>query len=144
GDRHHRHNDGSQRAEEQKDHQHHDEQRVDQRLYDFVDGVADVSGRVVSNLSRQTRGQFALDLLHFRAHTLYHVNRIRIRQNVDAHEHGLLPGEPDFRVVVFRTQNDVRDVSQPNESSFVLTHHKFFEIIRSVQVGVRSEIYLKQ
>jgi hypothetical protein len=55
-----------------------------------------------------------------------------------------LRGEPHFGVVVFGTENDVRDVSQPNESSLVLTHHKFFEIIRSVQVGVRSEIYLKQ
>ena len=109
-----------------------------------MDGVADVSGRIVGDFSRQTRGQFALDLLHFRAHTLYHVNRIRIRQNVDTHEHGLLPREPHFRVVVFRTENDVRDVSQPNESTLVLAHHKFFEIIRSVQVGVRSEIYLKQ
>ena len=143
-DRHHGHDHGAERPEEQEDHQHYDEQRVDQSLYDFVDRVVDVRGRVIGDFSIQARGQFALDLFHLDAHSLDHIHRVRVRQNVDAHEDRFLSGEPHFGVVVFGTENDVRDVTQPDESSFVFPHDKFFKIVCRVQISVRREIHLKQ
>ena len=106
--------------------------------------VVDVSRRIVGDFSRKTRRQFAFDLLHFHAHTFDHVNRVGVRQHVNAHEHGLLSGEPHFGVIVFGAKNDVRDIPQPDESSLVLADDEFFEIIRRVQISVGSEVYLKQ
>ena len=71
--RHDRYDHGAERSEEQEDHEHHDEQRVDQSFHDFVNGVTDVSGRIVSDPAGHTGRQLALDLLHLRAHALDHV-----------------------------------------------------------------------
>src|SRR6266568_889351 len=51
-----------------------------------------------------------------------HVHRVRVRQHPDAHEHRLLTGEPHLGVVILRAEHHIRDVAEPNERSFVLTH----------------------
>ena len=99
--------------------------------------IADVRGRVVGDFTRQTGGQFAFDLLHLHAHALDHVNRVRVRQNVDPHEHRFLPGETHFGVVIFRAEHHIRDIAQSDQSPFVLAYDEFLEIVRSVQIGVR-------
>ena len=140
----HGHDHRPERPEEQQDHEHDDEQRLDQSFHDFVDRVVDVRGRVVGNLSGHAGRKFLLDLFHLGAHAFDHVNRVRIRQNPDAHEHGPLAREPHFGVVIFRAENDVGDVAQPNEISFVLAHDEVLEVLSRVQIRVRSQIYLKQ
>ena len=106
-----RHENGTDRAEEQKDHDHHDQQRVDQSFYDFVDRVIDVSGGVVGHFGLHAGRQFLLDLLEFNANSLDHIDGVRVRQNPDAHEDRFLPGEPHFGVVIFCAENDVGDVA---------------------------------
>ena len=139
-----RHDDRAERAEEQEDHDHHDEQRVDQSFYDFVDGVVDVGGGVVGHLGRHAGRQFLLDLLQLGAHALDDVDRVRIGQDPDAHEDRFLPGEADFGVVIFRAENDVGDVAQPNECAFVLAHDELLELISGMQIGVRGQVHLKE
>ena len=55
-----------------------------------------------------------------------------------------MSGEAHLGVVVFRAQNDVRDIAQPEERAFVLTDDELLELIRGVQIRVRGQIYLKQ
>ena len=138
------HENGTERAEEQEDHDHHDEQRVDQRFYDFVNGVIDVGGGVVGHLGLHAGRQFLFDLLQFHANSLDHIDRVRVRQNPDAHEDRFLPGEANFGVVIFRAENDVGDVAQPNECPLVLPHDELLELIGGVQIGVRGQVHLKQ
>ena len=83
-------------------------------------------------------------MLHLHANALDHVDRVRVRQNPDAHEDGFLTGEPHLGVVIFRAEHDVGDVAQPNEISLVLANDQLFEIIRGVQIGVSGEIDLKE
>src|SRR4029077_1438897 len=130
--------------EEQKDHHHHDEQRVDQRLHDLVDGVVDVSRGVVSDFPFHSGGKFLLNLFHLHADTLDHVHGVSVWQNPNAHEHSFLSGEPHFSVVIFRSQLHVCDVAQSDEVSFVLANDQFFEIVHRVQIGVGGQIDLKQ
>ena len=52
---------GTPRAQEQKDHEHHDAKRLDQRFEDFVHRVIDVSGGVVGNARHHSRWQVVLD-----------------------------------------------------------------------------------
>ena len=109
-----------------------------------MDGVVDVSGRVVGDFGFHTGGQFLLDLLHLRADALDHVERVRVWQNPDAHEHSLLAGEPDFGIVIFRAEHDVGDVADPDEVAFVLSNDELLEIVDRVQIGVRGQIDLKE
>jgi len=109
-----------------------------------VDGIVDVSGRVVGHLGVHAGGEFLLDLLQFHTHALDHVDRVCIWQNPNAHEDSLLAGEAHFRVVIFRAENDVGDISQPNKCAFVLADDELFELVRGVQIGVRSQIHLEQ
>ena len=76
-----------------------------------MNGVVDVSSGVVSDLRLHAAGQFFLDLLHLHADALDHVHRVRVWQNPDAHEHGLLAGKSHFGVVIFRSEDDVGDVA---------------------------------
>ena len=117
-DRDDRHDDGADRAEEEEDDDHDDEERVDQSLHDFVDGVVDVSGGVVGDLRLHPGGQFLLDLLQLGPDALDHIDEVGIRQNPDAHENGFLAGEADLGVVILRAQHDVGDVAQPDERAF--------------------------
>ena len=55
--------------------------------------------------------------VHLGAHALDHVERVGIRQNPDAHEHGAFAGETHFRVVIFRAEHHIRDVAQTDEFS---------------------------
>ena len=139
-----RHDDRPERAEEQKDDDHHDEQRVDQRLYDFVNGVVDVSGGVVGHLRLHAGRQFLLDLLELDADALDHVDRVGVRQHPNAHEHRFLAGEPHLGVVIFRAEDDVGDIAQPNQRVLVLADHQLFELVGGVQIGVRGQIDLKK
>ena len=89
-------------------------------------------------------GSSFCDLLHLGAHPLDDVDRVRVRQNPDAHEDGLLPGEADFGVVILRAEHDVRDIAQPNECRLFLPHDELLEFIRGVQIGVRCQVHLEQ
>src|SRR2546430_9779572 len=60
----------SERAEEEEDYHHHDEQSVDQRFYDFVNGIIDVGGGVVGHLGGHAPGGVLLDLIPFHPHSL--------------------------------------------------------------------------
>ena len=122
-DRHDRHDHGSHRAEEQKDHHHHDQQGVDQRFHYFADGVTDVRRRVVGDFARHSGRKFFSDLLHLGAHPFDHVHRVGIRQNRDSYEDGLLPGETDLGVVVFCAEHHVSDIAQPDQRALVLPHY---------------------
>src|SRR5436305_1228202 len=143
-DRHHWNEDGTDRTEEQKDHDHDNEERVDQSLYDFADRIVDVSGLVVGNVPSHAGGQFLSDLIHLGADALDDVHRVRVRQNPNAHKHGLLTGETDLRVVIFRAKHHVRDIAQAHERAFLFAHDQFLKILRLVQVGVCRQIHLKK
>ena len=92
-----------------------DEERVDQSLDHFVDGVVDVSGGVVGDHALHAGRQILFDFLQFSAYALDDIDRVRVRQNPDAHEDGLLSGETHFGVVIFRAEHDIGDIAQPNE-----------------------------
>ena len=65
--------------------------------------------------------QFASGSASISARTrLIDVDRVRVRQDEDAHEHRALPGEAHLGVVVLRAQHHVRDVPQPNERAVLL------------------------
>ena len=135
---------GPKRSQEQKDDEHHDQQRVDERFYDFVNRVVDVSSCVISNFGLHTARQFFFDLLKLGADTLDHVDRVRVWQNVNAHEHRFLAGEAHFGVVILGAEHDVGDVADSNECAFVLLDHQLLELVRRVQIGIRGQIHLKQ
>ena len=109
-----------------------------------MDRVIDVSGRVVRDFSIQARRQLAFDLLHFHAHTLDHIHGVRVRQDVNSHEHRFLPREAHFGVVVFGAEHHVGYVPQPDQSPLVLPHDQFFEIVCVVKISIGREIHLKQ
>ena len=108
-----------------------------------MDGVVDISGGVVGNVRLHAARQFLLDLLQFGPDVLDDIDRVRVWQNPDAHENGFLPGEPDLRVVIFGAEDDVGDVAQPNECALVFLDDELLELIRRVQVGVRSQVDLQ-
>ena len=95
---------------------HDDEQRFHQGLKDFLDRGVDVGCAVVGDAALHAGGQFLLDLLHLGPDPLDHVDRVRIGQNENAHEDGALAGEADLGVVIFRAEDHVRDVTQPDET----------------------------
>ena len=142
-DRDYRHERGTQRAEKEKDHDHDDEEGFGQGLDDFVDCVVDVLGRVVGDLACHAGGQFVLDVLHLGPDPLHDVDRVRVRQHPDAHEDRLLLRETHFRVVIFRAQDDIRDVPQANELPVCLAHDELAKLIRAVQVGVDRSAWSK-
>src|SRR5205823_10048668 len=120
----------AERSEEQEDHNHHDEQRIDQRFYDFVDRVVDVSCRVIRDLPGHASRQFLLNLLHFRANAFDYVHRVRIWQHPYAHEHRFLPRKANFGIVIFGTEDDVRNIAEPDEIPFIFTHDEFLKVVR--------------
>ena len=95
-----RYNHRPERSEEKENNHHHDEQRVDQHLHHFVNGVVDIGGGVVSHLGRHPGGELFLDLLQLSPDPLDHVNRVGVRQYPDAHEYRFLTGETDLSVVI--------------------------------------------
>ena len=109
-----------------------------------MNGVVDVSSRVVSDASGHAGRKFLLNLFHLCAHALDHVDRVRVRQNPDAHEDGFLAGETHLGVIIFRAQLDVGDIAQAHERSLVLAHDEFFEILGRVQIRVRRQIDLEE
>ena len=123
---------GPKRSQEQKDDEHHDQQRVDERFYDFVNRVVDVSSCVISNFGLHTARQFFFDLLKLSAHSLNHIDRVRIWQNVNAHEDRFLAGEAHFGVVILGAEHDVGDIADSNECAFVLFDYELFELFRRV------------
>ncbi len=78
------------------------------------------------------------------ADALDDVDRVRVRQNEDAHENRFLAGEADFGVVVFGAENDIGDIAEPNECALVLLNHQLLELVGRVQVGVRGQVHLKE
>jgi len=102
------------RAEEQKDYDHHDEQCVNQRLYDFVDGVVDVSRSVSSDFAFHS-GRNSLWICSISTRTrLITYTAFAFGRNVNSHEDCFLSREPHLGVVIFRAELDVRDVAQPD------------------------------
>ena len=109
-----------------------------------MDGVIDIGGGVVSHLDLHASGQLLPDLVHLGSTTLDHVHRIRIGQNKDAHEDSFLPGEPHLRVIVFRAEHNIGDITQPNECAIGLTDHQLLELLSGMQIGVRRQVDLKK
>ena len=138
-----RDDDRAPRAEEKEDDDHDDEQRLDQRVEDVVDRGVDVGGAVVGDAALHAGRQFLLDLLHLGANALDHVDRVRVRQNEDAHENRALAGETNLGVVILRAENNVGDVAQPNEVPFSCRTTRFLKssaVCRSV-FAVRFDLH---
>ena len=109
-----------------------------------MDGVVDISSRVVGHLRRHPGREFLFDLFQFHPHALDDVHRICIWQDPNAHEDGLLPRKANLGVVVFCPEDNVSDVAQSDECALVLPDHELFELFCRMQIGIRSEIDLKQ
>ena len=54
------------------------------------------------------------------------------------------PEKRTSRVVIFRAENHVGDVAQPNECALVLADDELLEMLGRMQIGVRGQIDLKQ
>src|SRR5256886_13148974 len=65
----------SKRSEEEEDYDHHDEQMVDQRFYDFVNGIVDVGGGVVGHLGGYCAWGVLLCFIQVHSHSLDYIER---------------------------------------------------------------------
>ncbi len=131
---------GPEGAEEEKDDNDDDDEGLGQRLQNLADGLVDVARRVVGDSRRHPGGQLSLDLLHVLAHALDDVQRVRRRQDPDAHESRGLAVEANLLVVVLGAEHDVGDVAQPDHDSLVLLDHELTKLLRRLEVRVRHEI----
>ena len=136
--------DGAPRAKEKVNHDHHNEERLQQRMEDVLDGGIDISRAVVGDATLHPGGQFALDLFHLGLHAFDDINRVCVWQDKDAHENGALSGETDLGVIVLRSEDDVGNVAQPNECSAFLSDDEVFEVIDGMQIGISGEINLNE
>ena len=130
------------RTEEKKDHDHHDQQRIDERRGHFVNGVADVFGRIVTDAGFEAVRKIFFDRLQFGAGSFDDVDGIRLRQWEDAHEHRRLARIAHLRVVVFGPEHHIGDVFEPNRGVAALPDDEALELGGRVQIGVGREIHL--
>ena len=135
-------NDRAHRTEEKKNHDHHDQQRINERRGNFVNGVADVFGRIVTDAGLEAVRKIFFDRLQFGAGSLDDVDGIRLRQWEDAHEHRRLTRIAHLRVVVFGPEHHIGDVFEPNRGVAALPDDEALELGGRVQIGVGREIHL--
>jgi len=143
-DRHDRDQHRAEGTEEKENHDDDDEQRVDERFGYVVDGLADVFRGIVADARRETGRQILLDLLQFGAGALDNIDRVRIRQRKDVHEHGGLAGISHLSIVIFGAKLDIGDIFEMDDGIILLPDDETLEFRDRMEVGIGGEIDLDQ
>ena len=138
----HRDQDRAQRAKEEEDDQHDDEQGLGQGVLHLAHGVLDVIGAVVGDDRGDLLGDLPLQAVHLGAHAADHIQRVRVGQGPNPVEDRGLTGEVDRRVVVLRAQHDIGHVAQANHRAIAFAYHQLLELVHRGQAGVGGEIDL--
>ncbi len=127
--------------EEQEDHRDDDDQRLAERREHLVDGVLDVSRRVVGNPRLHPGRHVGLDERNLFADLPDHLERVGGRQDPDAHEHRRLAVEPDVLLVVLGAEHHVGDVAEPDDHALVFLDDQVPELLRRAQIGVGDQVH---
>ena len=85
-----------------------------------------------------------MDGVHFGADAFDDIERVRVRQRPDAHEHGAFAAEAHLGIVILRAEHHVGDVAQAHELVAVAAHDEIFEFIHGTQIRVRRQIHRDQ
>ena len=125
----HRHEHGTQGAQEKKNDDYDDEEGLAERLYDLLDRVFDINGAVVGDTCLEAGGKVFFDFLHLAADAFDDIQRVGIRQRPDAHKDSRLAAETHLGVVVLRAEDDIGDILQANKALAILAHHESAEFV---------------
>ena len=136
-----RNDDGAQGSHEKEDDQHHDDERLGERLDHLVDRVVDVDRRVVGDAELDPRWQCFFNARQRFAHLADHVQRVGGGEDPDAHERGRLPVEADLRVVVLGSEYDIGDFPEAHDRPVRLLDRQLAEFVRCFEVGVGDEVH---
>lgn len=107
----------------------------------LIDGVLNVSSRVVRNAQLHARRQLLLNGGKLFAYLFDDVQRIGGGKNPDTHEGSGFAIEADILIVVFGAQLDVSDFAQANHHTVFLLDDHLLEIFRRAQVGVGDQVH---
>ncbi len=110
-------------AQEQEDHQHHQDCGLGQRVPDPFDRTFDKDRDVGGRLDRHAGGKLRLDLRRQPLGGLRDGERIGAGLADDAHAHADLAVEAEGRVGIFRPLLDARDIAQPHQIAVAATPH---------------------
>jgi hypothetical protein len=113
----------SHAAEEEKDHDHHQHECLDQRLLHLFDRRRDEAGRVVSDLPGEILGEALLELPDAVADGLQGGDRVGARRLVDRHRRRRPPVQPGLAVEIGGPQLDARDIAQAQHRSVGIGAH---------------------
>ena len=102
-----------QTAEKQIDHQHHQDERLDESLLDFVDCVGDKGRRVVSHSPCQIVREALLQFVQPTLYCLKRGDRICARCLVNGNCRGRGAVEPSFTIEIRGAQFQPRHVAEP-------------------------------
>ena len=116
-DRQHRDDRRPHPLEEHEDDEQDQQERLEQRLLDLDDVLADILGRVVDDPVLEARGEALGEPVHALADLADDVERIGVGVLVDRHRAGRLAVEPAGGVVVLRVELDPGDVPRAGRSS---------------------------
>ncbi len=110
-----RHDRNDRRApalQEQDDDQHHQHQRLDQRMFDRADRFGDIFGRVVIDRIFHPRREILRQRFQLRLHRIRRRQRVRSGQLEHADADRALVVEIAVEIIVERTEFDPRDIAQ--------------------------------
>ena len=80
-------------------HQDDKEQRLEQGLIDFVDGLGNIFRHIEGEVIFQAFREVLADFLHGRLHFFSHFQRIGSRQHIDTQDGGILPVDTALGIV---------------------------------------------
>src|SRR5690606_9926922 len=118
----------------------HDEDGLEERGGDLVDGVFDVARGVVGDGALHAGGELAAEGIELVPYVCNHLEGVGVGAHPHAHEHGTLAREAHRLVVALGPQLDVGDLGETHQGVAFATHHQLLKARQRAEIGGGGEV----